>query len=200
MDTREPQELSTSDRILKLESLTLKLVQDNRHVTVWSFLKADLRPELCQQLVHIQNTITSVEVVSLARPGIDICVKRKAPWNAPFSEMGLARSGLHTFLCYAPLLLHLKAEQFLRSAESLDLWFPESSLHSFEHTSDAVRRDSSISTVSSTTTNAVPPVWACGICRHWSSVSPYPTAAMTGSSVHRSRASCLGTCRGYARN
>lgn len=122
-------------------------------------MKANVTPELCRQLAHVQNTITYLEIACLPRSGMDIYVIKNA-WHSRASEIGLVHSGLHTFLCSAPLLLHLKTDLVWCSAEWLDL-FPESNLHSFKHTADAAGRNSDRSGVSNTTTDRSPRVWAC---------------------------------------
>lgn len=84
------------------------LFRENTQVTEWSFLVDNLDPHLGSQLLQVRNVVTCLEIY-------DIQQRRYQPLGRDLMD-----SGLHRFLCNAPLLRALKAARVSCVASRLD--------------------------------------------------------------------------------
>ncbi|KAF9315217.1 hypothetical protein BG003_003364 [Podila horticola] len=84
------------------------LFKENAQVTEWSFLVGNLDPHLGSQLLQVRNVVTCLEICDTQQRG--------------YHPLGrdLMDSGLHRFLCSAPLLRELKAAKVCCVASRLD--------------------------------------------------------------------------------
>ncbi|KAG0332895.1 hypothetical protein BG000_009647 [Podila horticola] len=84
------------------------LFKENAQVTEWSFLVGNLDPHLGSQLLQVRNVVTCLEICDTQQRG--------------YHPLGrdLMDSGLHRFLCSAPLLRELKAAKVCCVVSRLD--------------------------------------------------------------------------------